>query len=651
MSAEDLLRRLRGDCAPSAGAQERIAKRFAAIQRAPHALKSVRIALEPTPASRLSVWAHIASDLSAAHANSVLNDVRSWIAAAGQSPMRILRPALENLPTARKTSHLYRSLTWTAAFVLIAFVVHLAPTVLWAPSSVASSELSFTPTRGEAYVLMGELWQPVVGTLALKTGMQLKTGNGEASVVLGDTGVIRMDSQTTITLLDLSDHLTPSEPVSTVALVSGRIWIQGLLPGSLPGITISSRADLVTVNEGSVSLERTAQSLSIEALDRSASVTHDGKEYLLVSGDRSQARDGSALAISHISSTQYKDAWIRDNLSRDAVHRQEIASLQQARLAERAGILPTSRLYSMKRAVEAVDLFLTLGEESRVQKKIEYADSRLNEAAALLAKGETGAVTLPLEEYRGTLVALATGSGDATLAQFLLRQAVSQSAGELAATLPGDQAYIIKKVVMETSSLVTDDAAHGQEVRADLLLDALSVLTQTVEEGNLKGVEGMWKELRPQLSGLRDHNALVSADTSKEVTSAMAMLALSIEKQKKESSEPALDAVSSEEIAAYLPPDDATAVLSASEIQTMVTVIKQRIFLYHYAQPRINQFTMELKNLETNPDQGRILRRLYFALPGGPESFPERVRQEILRLSWKNTKAVHPAATGTGAAK
>ncbi|MFA5273041.1 MAG: hypothetical protein WC353_02660, partial [Candidatus Peribacter sp.] len=50
---------------------------------------------------------------------------------------------------------------------------------------------------------------------------------------------------------------------------------------------------------------------------------------------------------------------------------------------------------------------------------------------------------------------------------------------------------------------------------------------------------------------------------------------------------------------------------------------------------RLNQFTQELKMLEGHADQGRILRRLYFALPGGPENFPERVRQEIIRLGWE----------------
>lgn len=652
MSAEDLLRRLRDETAPPEGARERVAKRFQTLQSTPQALKNVRSILEPSEASRLSIWERIAQNLVAAQAHGVLRDLRSWMTAASTSSQRFWQPALGRLPVVRHASRTYSILTWTASFALIAFVVHLAPTVFWAPSSVASPELSFAPTQGEAYVLMGELWQPVRDPITLKVGMQLKTGNGEASVILGDAGVVRMDTQTTITILELSDHLTPaSELLSEISLIDGRIWVQGLLPGSVRGLTVASRADLVTVNEGSVSMER-GTTLTVEVLDRSARVTHDGKESLLVSGDRTQLSPGYAASITHIPSEHFRNPWIRDNLSRDAVHRQEIAALQQARLVERAGILPTSRLYSMKRAVEAVNLFLTLGEEARVQKQIQFADTRLTEAAALLARGETGAVSLPLEEYRGTLVALASGSGDGTLAQFLLRQAVSQNSGEVAAALPGDQAYIIKKVVLETSSAVTDDASQGQEVQADLLLDALSVLTQTVEEGNLQGVDGMWKELRPQLAALQNKKIAFSTDTHKEVSAALAMLALSLEKQQQKAAAPSVDAASAQEIAAYLPSDETSTVLSDSDVQAMVMAIKQRIFVYHFTQPRINQFMMELRNLEGNPDHGRILRRLYFALPGGPENFPERVRQEILRLSWKLTNAsLHGAATGTGAAR
>ncbi|MFA7682490.1 MAG: hypothetical protein WCX61_05695, partial [Candidatus Peribacteraceae bacterium] len=90
------------------------------------------------------------------------------------------------------------------------------------------------------------------------------------------------------------------------------------------------------------------------------------------------------------------------------------------------------------------------------------------------------------------------------------------------------------------------------------------------------------------------------------------------------------------EVAAYLPPDVQTIpILTEEEIMTIVQGIKDRIFVYSMQRSRINQLNAEFKSLEGHPDQGRILRRLYFALPGGPEDFPLRVRKEIIRLQWQ----------------
>jgi hypothetical protein len=331
---------------------------------------------------------------------------------------------------------------------------------------------------------------------------------------------------------------------------------------------------------------------------------------------------------------------VKGNLTLDAVHREEIAELQRERLAERARVLPTSTLYPVKRAVEAVDLFLTVGEEAKIQKKLQYADTRLTEAAALLAEGQTGAVAIPLEEYRSTLVALATGSGDATLAQFLLKQAVAQNAGDVSAALPGDEGYILKKVVLETSSELSDSVVPGEDVQGGLLLDALAVLTQTIESGNLQGLPEMWAELQPQIQILKSQGATaLKPEVRREASAALEMLALSLKKQEELGQTQKVDPILLGEIAAYLPEEEIP-VLSESDLQVIVAGIKQRIFVYHLAQSRLNQFSQELRALDGNPDQGRVLRRLYFALPGGPENFPERVRQEIIKLGWQRAGAV-----------
>ena len=89
------------------------------------------------------------------------------------------------------------------------------------------------------------------------------------------------------------------------------------------------------------------------------------------------------------------------------------------------------------------------------------------------------------------------------------------------------------------------------------------------------------------------------------------------------------------DIAEYLPRDTTVAVLTEEEIMGIVEAIKERVFVYHMPKSRINQLLVEFKALANHPDQGRILRRLYFALPDGPETLPERVRKEIVKLQWQ----------------
>ena len=50
---------------------------------------------------------------------------------------------------------------------------------------------------------------------------------------------------------------------------------------------------------------------------------------------------------------------------------------------------------------------------------------------------------------------------------------------------------------------------------------------------------------------------------------------------------------------------------------------------------RVNQLIAELRAVRGHPEEGRILRRLYQALPGGPENFPDRIQKEITRLQWE----------------
>ncbi|OIO55758.1 hypothetical protein AUJ46_00485 [Candidatus Peregrinibacteria bacterium CG1_02_54_53] len=636
MSAEDLLLRLQRDLTPDAGAQSRVRTRLQAMVSAPEALRAAKAILTPTPEAKHAIWQRISSSLLANRAHGFLVELRGWfVTPEGLSRVLWQRFSPELVPV-RQTRHVFWGVKWVAAAVLLVFVGQMTPRILWAPYSAAGSEAMLLP-HGSVSILVDEVWRPVTEEVALRAGMRIRTAeDGQASIVLGDDGVVRLDHGTMIDLVDISDRMEPAtELVPTLSIYTGRLWLQGLVPSNLRGITVFTPVGLVTVNGGSVSIEG-ERDVRVEVYDRSAQVTREGKNLPLVAGQWTILRATGTPYAQKLPTTSYQAPWAQGNLTLDAVHRQEIAALQQARLADRARILPTSTLYPVKRAVEAVDLFLTIGGEAKLQKQIQHADARLTEAAALLAQGHTGAVALPLEEYRSTLVSLATGSGDATLAQFLLRQVVSQNASDTAAALPGDQGYMLKKVVLETSSRLADGAAGTiTDTRGSLLLDALSVLTQTIETGNLRGLPEMWAELQPEVQILKSQNvATLTPEVRRESSAALEMLALALRKQEELGQTQKVDPILLQQITAYLPIEEAPS-LSEAEVQQFVAGIRQRIFAYHLTQSRLNQFVQELRTIEGHPDQGRILRRLYFALPGGPENFPERVRQAIIHLGWK----------------
>lgn len=634
MSTEDLLLRLQHDLTPPPGAQSRIRTRLQARMEAPEALRATKAILTPTAESKRVIWERISASLLANRAHGLLVSLHGWFVAPQVLRTLLWQRFSSELQPVQQSRSMFWGMKWAATVVLLVFVVQMSPRIFWASPSAAVSETMLLP-HGNVSILVDEVWQPVTEEVTLRAGMRIQTGeDGQASIVLGDNGVVRLDHDTMVDLVDLSDRTTPaSELVPTLSLFTGRLWMQGLVPANLRGLTVFTPMGLVTVNGGSVSIGGD-RAMRVEVYDRGAVVTHNGKNLPLVAGQWVTLRATGTPFAQKLPDSSYQSPWAQGNLTLDAVHRQEVAQLQQTRLAERARILPTSTLYPVKRAVEAVDLFLTIGDEAKMQKQLQHADTRLTEAAALLAQGQTGAVALPLEEYRSTLVALATGSGDATLAQFLLKQVVSQNASDLAATLPGDQGYMLKQVVLETSSQLADGVSAPEDARDSLLLDALSVLTQTVETGNLQGLPELWTQLQPQFQILKGGTSSLKPEVQREALASLEMLSLSLDKQEELGQMQKVDPILLQQISAYLPVEEAPT-LSESDIQLIVANIKQRIFVYHLTQARLNQFTQELKALEGHADQGRILRRLYFALPGGPENFPDRVRQEIIRLGWE----------------
>ncbi|MBM3227544.1 hypothetical protein FJZ27_01620 [Candidatus Peribacteria bacterium] len=628
MKLETRLSRLASAVGPTKAARDRVFARVSEGIGAPAVLRAAALEVSPDRDAHARVWQDIARVVTQSPV-AFFDRVR----AALIPPVQLSRDMWQSYILPRLAPQVavqrsYRSIAWVTAVAVVAVSVRISPALFFAPASRAASIVTLLPTRGEVFVSVAGLWQPIEAELALVPGMQLKTGDGEASILLRDDGVVRMASDTEVILQDLTERLEPApEIVPTLSILSGRIWVQGLIPAPLRGITVALAEGSVTVHEGSVSITR-GDLLSVDVYNRSAVVLREGNETRLAAGDRMQAWSGSVPLIRRIAASAFADAWVSQNLSRDAVHRKDVAALQQERRVARAGILPTSPLYTVKRAAEAVDVMLTFDGRTRVEKQIAYAGVRLDEAAALLQEGETDAVQKPLAEYKQALVALAGTSTDDTEAHFLLQQAVSVDSAQTAAAAVGEGEYLLKQTVLEALAALPGEGGV-ERVQSAMLLDGLSTLAAAAESGDTEHMAAAWTALEPHLALLDALDSGLDAQSVAESKALLGRFAVAVADQKADFA-PAI-----REAALALLPKQPVVVLphlTDEQVLAVVSAITDRVFVYRMPRSRRNQLLTELKELQGNPDAGRILRALYHAMPEQSELVTP-VRRSMVQLN------------------
>lgn len=632
MNPESLLQRLR-DSRPNDAIQDRIRARVQArIAQESPLFASLKKQVTPSKVLQKVIWSKISGELepeTATALQGIHDDLTPSEALRQIIAMRVF-PRLAPLHHPLRT---FRYFKWTAAFAAFALVVRMSPALFVVSPTLAESEALLVPTNGTVTVSIGGLWQDVHEEMVLHSGMKLRTREGQASIILHDNAVIRMDSETSIELQDIADRVEPaSEVFPTITLLTGRVWLQGLVPARLRGITIATTHGQVTVNEGSVSVAED-DVVNVEVYDRRSVVTRNGQDVILTTGERVELKEAGVLLVKKIPEKWFQREWADQNLQRDAVHRREIAQLQHERRIAQAGILPTSRLYSVKRLAEKVDVLLTFDSQTRVEKELQQAETRLNEAAALIS--DTEKANTALDEYRATLNRLASQGTEGSLAQFLVQRALSESSAKVAAVLPGDDSYVIKKTVLEASAGLPDQLVRTEDVQGEFLLDSLAVMMESMSHGDVTAASTVWKDLQPYLHVIDAGEIALHSPVRKEAGTLLAFLATSLHEASINGA--AVDPEVLEDIAAYLPPQAATrVVLTDEQVAEIAQQIRSQIFAYNLTQPRINQFILETRVLQGHPDEGRILRRLAQILPDGPEAFPDKVFKEIVRLRWNN---------------
>ncbi len=614
--------------------QRKIIKRNMLRQvSAPHALLRAKEELKPAKAQSSQIWQAILSRIAPLHTEHFWEKLRSLSSASDTLKLFLRRKLLRRLEPVSVSSFM-RIGGYVVAFGVFLLVLRASPMLFLAPHSRAASSVVLIPVQGEVSVLRDGLWQPLTGQMTLKGAVRIRTGEASSvTLIVRDDGVLRLGENTIVDVPDFPDSsqgklaALPEE----FGFESGTLWIQALMPESAPGWMIDAAGAHVAIHEGSLSMQGQTDRVALEVWDRLASVFETkGNEVALVSGDGLTVRSGENPSQGAVTVLAEQSPWVIDNLKRDAVHRSEVALLQQERLAKNAGILPTSPLYPVKRVAEAVDMMLTFGSSARTQKLLDQADTRLNEAAALLASGSgSQAAQNTLQEYKTTLLAaaVATGSG---AQQDLLNQQLTSDVADVSAALPSDASYLLKKTVLEAGASLPGSQLKPEDVMGTLLVDALSSITHQAQEGDAPGSILAFKSLSSSIALLDDSSSRLSSKVRKEARASLTVLARTIEQSDRSGGTGTV--LASSGLERYLPSPVGVGPipLTDAEVDAYAQAIKSRIFLYKMPRSRYDQLLAESRALDSNPDQGRILRRLYYILP--PNGLAQYVRTEFQRI-------------------
>lgn len=616
MDLDTMLKRLSKEQMPSSEAQLRVRARMERRISGPALLQEAKRRATPAEGRQEVLWQRVFARISSPVLQSWFERLRTILTPAQSSQARIKMQMLERLsPAARNQTHaVYK---WAAAFAVVALLLRTGPLIFLSPQTEAESSVILSPTKGTVSVSLHGLWQPVGGEIVIKEGLPIRTDTGEATIMLHDDGNIRLSQNTSVRLHDVSDRPEPALDGNTLTVQRGELWVQGMLPNHLRGITIATPAGDVVVHGGSVSLQ-IADTVTVRVWDRHAKILHNGEQIVLVAGEETELWHGNVPVIAKIADEELDNPWTAQNIDRDAVHRREIAQLQQERRAAKAGILPSSPLYTVKRVAETVDVLFTLNPEEKVQKKLQHASTRLSEAAAMIVNDATGA-TVPLQEYKDTLLAVASGTGGDSVTQFLIRQEVAENAAEFAAALPDDDSYLLKKTVLEASAELPEEMVDESDVEGMILVDTLDVLQNAIDSGDAAQVEETYRALEPYLDSLEDEERL-KPEVKKEALSILTTMAESLA-HTGSGSIPAI----TNQLEEYLPVPEKPAVvaraLSDEEVQQIVDRSMHVIFVvYKMPQSRENALRTELRSYaQYGEDEGRILRRLLEELPENSE--------------------------------
>lgn len=603
-------------------------------------LQRLKESVKVTPDARSRMKAMIQARIGAPTLKELAQSVRptpSLLRRMKKSVMSSLKPALAgdiqslssailpSLPVLERMKHvilrelrpveekpMYGSaIKWTAAFAAFVLIVRSLPLILLAPSTSAESAVQLVPT-GSVSVYVGGVWTSTEKPILLSGPTMIRTdASAQATVILDDDGVLRLGGDTTLKL-----HDTASRSAPTASLIRGSLWILGLTAAYVDGITVETVGGTVSVNAGSAQVHAYTERSDVSVFDRGALVSTGTKTEFLVAGERTTLLGaGGAVSVRAFPLSSFTNPIVSSNLSQDAVHRSDIAKLQEERREQMAGILPTSIFYPAKRIAEKVDVLFTLSADGRTEKRFQQANTRLSEALALMREGDSENADRQLSEFQSSIVAL-TASDDDNLVKHLVRDQLASATVALSQQGTGSIA-LLQSAVSSIAASVPNADLSSREIEGYVLVDRLAAIHQMLlSRDNASDAALAYTDVRPYLADLLQSGSGTHAFLKKEAQSLLVATSNLAKKSQETSADPLLVSLT-EDIGKYLPPEVDDLAVSEEELQTRVSRIVDRIFTFRHPRSRYNQLVFEMHQLRGDRNRGTLLRRLKAALPEG----------------------------------
>jgi len=560
-----------------------------------------------------------------------LESLASTVDLAPTSLQTLKSVILSRLQPVQQTPTIHIGFKWAAAFVMFILIIRSMPLILLAPATQAQLGVQLVPGGEKVSVFTGGVWIDTTEPQIIGNAVMVRTGNVGATLILNDDGVLRLAPDTTVKLHDISDRPQFQSEGPTATLIRGKMWALGLLPPIVEGLVVETSYGTLSVNAGSVSIEDDGKGrVTVAVYDRGITLNNGQQTSFLVSSEKTVLREGKTFSIQNMQTRVFSEPWVQSNLAQDAVHRSEIAKLQEDRRTEVAGILPTSFLYPAKRIAEEVDVLFTLTHDGRTEKRIQQANTRLSEAISLIKEGQGMEASAPLAEYKTSLVSLASDEND-NLVKYMIQKQIADASTSLSTVdeSPNGSIQLLKDAVMQVGAAIPDADLRPRDIEGYVLVDRLTMINQILSEQEDASVAiSEYADISPYIEGLLSDTDGAHPLLQKEARSLLVTTSELLKTASKTNTGEVFVAMASD-VSQYLPPEPEQVLVSEEDLNRQVQEMMKRIFIFRQPISRYNQLLAEMRELESNPNRGTLLRRLKSALP---ERLGEYVNTEVKKL-------------------